>query len=43
VKRIEAAIVLRWSALYQTALLQIIQNANQTTRVHGECLRQILL
>src|SRR5271170_8054897 len=43
VKRIEPSITLRWPALYQTALLQLIQNANQATSVHVECFRQILL
>jgi hypothetical protein len=42
-KRIEPAITLGWPALYQTAPLQLIQNANQTTSVHAECIRQILL
>jgi len=42
-KGIEATITFGWPALHQTALLQLIENADQTTRVHVESLCQILL
>lgn len=43
VKRIEPAVPLGGPALHQAALLQFVQNANQTACVHAECIRQILL